>query len=75
MQENTKNNWKSVFSSHINKIRYDAKLQQLHVIWDTGKESVYSGVPQNVAEDVMNSASIGARLHTDIKGKFAHRYN
>ena len=65
---------RSVYSSHVNQIGYDAETGELHVMWDTGKTSVYSGVPPEVADEVSNSWSVGKALTASIKGKYAHRY-
>jgi KTSC domain len=65
---------KSVYSSHVNTIAYNKDSQELHVVWDTGKKSIYSGVPEPLATRVMNDWSVGAALHSEIKGKFSHRY-
>ena len=65
---------KNIYSSHVNKIGYDKATQTLHVIWDTGKESTYAGVPEATANTVMNSGSVGSMLHSEIKNKFTHAY-
>lgn len=65
---------RSVFSSHVDRVGHDAQTGELFVQWDTGKTSVYTGVPADLAEDVMSSWSVGSALTTRIKGTFAHRY-
>lgn len=66
---------KSVYSSHVDTVKHDDETNELHVRWDTGKTSIYSGVPANLATEVMNSWSVGTALHTKVKGKFDHRYS
>ena len=41
---------KDVFSSNVSQVGYDHDAQELHVIWNTGKHSVYIGVPPALAE-------------------------
>ena len=65
---------RGVFSSHVNKVGYDAEKQELFVEWDTGKTSVYSGVPAGLADSVSSGWSVGKALASEIKGKYAHRY-
>lgn len=67
-------NMKDVFSSHVNQIGYDAEKSELHVAWDTGKRSVYSEVPQDVAHGVMNNWSVGSAIREQIKPNYQHRY-
>ena len=65
---------KSVYSSHVDTVSYDDETQELSVKWDTGKTSVYAGVPPDTASQVMNSWSVGTALHQAVKGKYEHRY-
>lgn len=65
---------RDVFSSHVRRIGHDAQTGDLHVEWDTGRTSVYSGVPAALAEDVQTSWSVGKALTDRIKGAFPHRY-
>ena len=64
---------KSIYSSHIDSIGYDADGGELHVKWDDGNTTIYSGVPSSVASDVMNSASIGEALHSQVRKQYPHR--
>lgn len=63
-----------VYSSHVARIGHDAQSGELHVEWDTGKMSVYSGVPAAVAEQVQNAWSVGSALREHVKGVYSHRY-
>lgn len=70
---------RSVYSSNVNRIGYDAATQELHVEWrakkgQAPKVSVYDGVPAHVARQVMNAPSIGEALAGAVKGSFGHRY-
>jgi hypothetical protein len=66
--------FRGIYSSHVAQIGYAPETQELHVIWDSGKRSVYSGVPQPLATSTMNAASVGGSLHKDIKPNYPHRY-
>ena len=51
---------KTVYSSHVSAVGYDSDTGELSVEWDTGKVSVYAGVPAEVAEiDAMPLAASG----------------
>ena len=63
-----------VFSSHVQAIGYDAASSELHVAYKNGSRVAYKGVPQGVANKVMQSPSIGSALHSMVKGSYAHRY-
>lgn len=66
---------RSVFSSNISEIGYDADTTELVVRWNSGKTSVYGpGVPAEVAERVMNAASVGQAVNQTIKPGYPHRY-
>ncbi len=65
---------KSVFSSHVSEIGYDADTAELIVVWQSGKTSAYSGVPDDVAREVVNAASVGSAVRDMIKGVYPHRY-
>ncbi len=66
---------KSVFSDRVSQIGYDPDTSELAVIWkNNGRRSLYSGVPAELANEVMNAASVGAALNADIIGTFDHRY-
>jgi hypothetical protein len=65
---------KQVHSSHVDKIGYDPDNQTLVVVYKTGKTSVYQSVPQDIADQVMNSYSVGQALHNLVKGVYGHEY-
>jgi len=65
---------KSVFSSHVNTVAYDTDKHELYVEWDSGKTSIYSGVPQEIADQAMNAWSVGSFLAQNVKSRFEHRY-
>lgn len=64
----------SVYSSHVDRIGHDPETNELHVQWQGGKTSIYSGVPAGLAEDVRNSWSVGNAVKDQIIDKFSHRY-
>lgn len=65
---------RDVYSSNVSSIGHDQQSGELWVTWDTGKTSIYSGVPSDVASSVMNDWSVGKALTGCIKGQFEHRY-
>ena len=65
---------KAVFSGVASHVGHDPETQELHVKWQDGKTSIYSGVPRDVADSVSTSWSVGKAIHAQIKGKFPHRY-
>ena len=40
----------------------------------SGRLSVYSGVPEELALQVANAPSVGSILNSDIKSYYSHRY-
>lgn len=64
----------SVYSSHVSRVGYDAEAKTLLVEWDTGKTSAYEGVPPDVADEAMNSWSVGSFLNSSVKGRYRHSY-
>ena len=63
-----------VYSSHVNRMGYDPETKEMTVEWDSGKTSVYDGVPEKVFSDVSTSYSIGKAMNAMVKGKYSHRY-
>lgn len=67
--------WTNVYSSHVDKGRWSPDNGgELSIRWDSGKVSVYSGVPQQLAEQTLRSWSVGKALHAIKQGGYAHRY-
>lgn len=62
---------KSVVSSNISAIGYDADGERLHVKFANGGEYVYHGIEPNDHERLLKAKSIGSHLHTHIKPKAA----
>jgi hypothetical protein len=65
---------KQVYSSHVDTVHYDEKTKELSVTWQTGKTSVYSGVPADLADKVAKSWSVGSAIRDQIKPYYEHRY-
>lgn len=65
---------REVHSSHVAKVGYDAETAELFVTWDSGKTSVYVGVPPTLAAEVTNAWSVGKALSERVKGQYEHRY-
>ncbi len=65
---------REVYSNRVASIGYeDGKLI---VKWAKGgKTSVYDGVPEQLANEVMNAPSIGSALRLSIEGQYAHSYS
>ena len=61
-----------VFSSMASEVGYDADTSELFVKWTSGKMSVYSGVPPEVAREAATSFSVGQFLNSAVKGKYPH---
>jgi hypothetical protein len=66
---------RSVFSSNVSRIGYDADSAELHVHFGNGSEVVYHDVPSEVARRVLAAPSIGEALWANVRGQFEHRYN
>ena len=64
----------AIYSSHVKRVGHDPSTQELHVEWDTGKKSVYSGVPADVAERVRTSWSVGTAIRNEVRPHYDHRY-
>ena len=65
---------KNVYSSNVSTIGYDAETQEMYVSWTKGKRSIYSGVPESVAEEIATAPSVGQALNMNIKPYYGHRY-
>lgn len=65
---------REVFSSNVERIGHDAETGELYVGWKGGKTSVYTGVPADVADSVMNDWSVGKAVRSQIQPAYAHRY-
>ena len=66
---------RDVYSSVIDQVGYSPEDREYHVLWSTGKYSVYSDVPPEKAEEIGGSASIGQAVHRLLKaGGHDHEY-
>jgi len=63
-----------VVSAVVRGIGYDAEGRDLYVEWKNGQVSVYGGVPELVAHEVMSAPSIGRAIYELVKGRYQHRY-
>jgi hypothetical protein len=63
-----------VFSSHIDRVGYDAAAGELHITYNTGRVAIYSGVPPGVAAKVDGAVSIGSAMYEHVRGRYPHRY-
>jgi hypothetical protein len=62
-----------VYSSHVERIGYDAETQELHVVWSRGNGTVFAGVPADVSQRVLSAPSIGEALHAEVRGQYQGR--
>lgn len=62
-----------VYSSHVEAIGYDPVSQELRVRWQSGRESIYHGVPPEIGSDFHKRASIGEALKS-VKASYRHTY-
>ena len=65
---------KTVYSSMVSEVGYDAEQKELYITWTGGKRSIYSGVLEELATDLANAPSVGTMLNAEIKPYYAHRY-
>ena len=66
--------FRSVYSSTVAKVGYDEKTNEMHVVWQTGKHSIYSGVSHDEFDSISTDFSVGKAIHQRLKGKYDHRY-
>ena len=65
---------RSVYSSNVQEVGYDPDTKELLITWTKGKQSIYSGVPEELAEQLVNAPSVGSMLNEEVKPYFSHRY-
>ena len=65
---------KSVYSSNVQEVGYDPDTKELYITWTRGKQSIYSGVPEELAVDLSNAPSVGSMLNAEVKPFYSHRY-
>ena len=65
---------KSVYSTMVQAIGYDADREEMIVTWKNGRQSAYSGVPEGVALECSTAASVGQFINSEIKPIYSHRY-
>jgi hypothetical protein len=65
----------NVYSTRVDAIGYDKDKQELYIEWAGGfKTSIYEGIDEDLANETINSWSIGKQIQDKIIGKFPHRY-
>ena len=65
---------RDVFSSNVSTVGYDPETKDLTITWTKGKRSIYSNVPEELAEQLANAPSVGSMLNSEIKLYYSHRY-
>ena len=66
--------FRGVTSSTVSEIGHDSDADELHVIWQDGKHSVYSGVSADKFESVSRAWSVGKALNDQVKPTPNPRY-
>jgi hypothetical protein len=65
---------KNVFSSMVSTVAWEDN-GDLIITWAKGgRRSVYSGVPEDVAEQLAHAPSVGQMINSDVKNVYPHRY-
>jgi hypothetical protein len=57
----------------VQSIAYDSDTQKMIIQFNRGPPYEYSGVPEDVATDAANAASVGEYVNENIKGRFSYR--
>ena len=71
---------KPVFSSLVQSVGYDPESQELSVRYKPSKKRpdgalcIYSGVPPDLGNSILNAHSVGSAINETIKGSYAFRY-
>ena len=65
--------WNSVESSMIRSIAYDDKDKQLGIEFQSGAVYAYSGVPDNVYQELMIAPSKGQCFLTTIRDQYSFK--
>lgn len=59
----------------VSEVGYDDENQELMVKWAKGsKTSIYSEVPEALADELSRAPSVGSMLIERIKPYYSHRY-
>lgn len=62
-------------SSNVATVGYDSETKELLVTWQkSGKTSAYAQVPEELAVQAANAASVTEFLNAEIKPYYGHRY-
>ncbi len=64
---------RTVSSSNIESIGYDAPSQTLEVEFRDGRIYQYFGVPESVYAGLMAASSHGSFLHAHVKGAYSYQ--
>ena len=62
----------TVISSNIDSIGYDAKKKKMRIVFSSGAEYDYDGVPKKIFDQMIVSGSVGSFFYKNIKGKFSY---
>jgi hypothetical protein len=59
----------------VSEVGYDPDTQEMSITWEkSGKTSIYSGVPEDVAESCSRAPSVGQFINSEVKPFYSHRY-
>lgn len=59
----------------VSEVGYNEETHELIITWArSGKKSAYSGVPEELADQLSKAPSVGSMIISEIKPFFPHRY-
>ena len=61
------------YSSMVSSISYDSDTSTMIITFNNGRSYSYANVPEDVATDAANAASVGEYVNENIKGRFSYR--
>jgi len=57
----------------VQSVSYDPDSQTMVIMFNNGKSYAYANVPEDVAQDTSNAASVGEYVNSEIKGRYSYR--
>lgn len=70
--EGTVDDWRTVSSSHLSRVRYDADSLTLEIEFNDGQRYQYFDVPRRIYEGLLGADSHGSYFHENIRGNFRY---
>lgn len=62
----------SVSSSNISAVGYDRNTHVLDVVFHGGREYTYSGVPENIYNNLISAGSVGRYFASFVKNNYPY---